>query len=369
MTRASDASPVLYVDDEQNNLTVFEAAFEDCYAVHTAISGADALKILDERPIHVLVTDMRMPGMSGVDLLERVLPAHPEVIRIVLTGYTDVESIVRAINQGQVHQYITKPWDERQLRMIIDRALERYDEARRQVQLTAELDAAVRSEDAIRQVFQRFVPPEVTDDLLRMTGSADQVPMPETREVTLLFADIRGFTDLCSSHPPSLILDLLNEYFACMTEIIAQNSGTVNQFLGDAILAVFGAPLEVVDSARRAVRAAKQMIQALERFNTRAVELVGQPLQIGIGIQRGLVSVGVVHAQDRAFYCAAGTPIHQVMRVESRTRGHHNSILITEDVRVTAGDEFKVLPFEGIHFADSDQAVPLYRVGGFEGET
>lgn len=366
MSPDRNSRPVLYVDDEPNNLTVFEAAFEDKYDVYTALSGADALRILDERPIHVLVTDMRMPEMNGVELLERVLPRHPEVIRIVLTGYTDVESIVRAINQGQVHQYITKPWDERELGIIIDRSLAAFAEARRQVQLTAELDAAVRSEDAIRQVFQRFVPPEVTDDVLRTAGSGDPLPPPESREVTLLFADIRGFTDLCSAHPPSLILDLLNEYFACMTEIIAENSGTVNQFLGDAILAVFGAPLEVVDSSRRAVRAARQMVLALERFNERAVELVGQPLQIGIGIQRGLVSVGVVHAQDRAFYCAAGVPLHQVMRVEGRTRGHHNSILITEQVRAVAGDEFLARPFEELRFSETDDAVQLYRVEGVE---
>jgi class 3 adenylate cyclase len=226
----------------------------------------------------------------------------------------------------------------------------------------------VRSENAIRQIFQRFVQREVTDDVLRLSDAPDQRPAPETRDVTLLFADIRGFTNLCSTHPPPLILDLLNEYFARMTEIIAANSGTVNQFLGDAILAVFGAPLEVVDSARHAVRAARQMIQSLEQFNKRAVELVRQPLQIGIGIQRGLVSLGVVHAQDRAFYCAAGTPIDQVMRVESRTRGHHNAILITEDVRLTVGDDLDVIPFEEIRFADSDQTVPLYRVRGFEAD-
>ena len=354
--------PILFVDDEENNLTVFEAAFEDQYDVHTAIGATQALQILDEQPIHLLVTDMRMPGMNGVDLLTRVLPDHPEMIRIVLTGYTDVESIIRAINEGRVHQYVTKPWDQRELGLIIDKGLESYAAAQRQIHLTAELDAAIRSEEAVRQIFQRFVPAEVTDALLRDAAADESTPPAEARDVTLLFADIRGFTGLCSSHPPQLILDLLNEYFACMTEIIDDNSGTVNQFLGDAVLAVFGAPIEVADSARRAVRTALQMIDAIGRFNRRAVELIGQPLQIGIGIQQGLASVGVITAQDRAFYCAAGAPIDQVMRVEAYSKGHHNSIIITEDVRKAAGDRVEAVRFDQIRFGDSDQVVPLYLV-------
>jgi adenylate cyclase len=362
---ASEARrPILYVDDEDNNLTVFEAAFEDDYDVYTAIGGEEALKIIEDRPIHVLVTDMRMPGMSGVDLLERVRPNHPDMGRIVLTGYTDVESIIRAINLGQVHQYVTKPWDERALKMIIDRSLDHYAEAQRQVQLTAELAAAIRTEDTVRQVFQRFVPPGVADDLLRSSEGDARMAGAESRDVTLLFADIRGFTALCAGHPPPLILSLLNDYFALMTEIIDENSGTVNQFLGDAVLAVFGAPMEVVDSTRCAVRAALQMIEAIGTFNERAMELVGQPIHIGIGLQKGVVSVGVVTAQDRSFYCAAGAPVNEVMLVEYRSKGHHNSIVITEDVRIAAGSAIEVVPFDKIRFPDSDGDVPLYRVSG-----
>jgi class 3 adenylate cyclase len=360
----SELKPILYVDDEENNLTVFEAAFEDWYDVHTALSGADALRIMGERPIHVLVTDMRMPGMNGVELLERVLPDHPDVTRIVLTGYTDVDSIIRAINQGQVHQYVTKPWDERELRMIIDRSLERYAAAQKEIELTAQLDAAIRSEESIRQVFQRFVPPEVTDELLKEVTDEGPSARAQAKEVTLLFVDIRGFTTLCSAHAPPLILDLLNEYFARMTAIIGQNSGTVNQFLGDAILAVFGAPMEVVDSTRRAIRAALQIVGAIESFNERALELVGEPLRIGIGLQRGLASMGVVTAQDRSFYCAAGVPIYQVMQVENHSRSHENSVIITEDVLVAAGDGVETVPHGEARFGESDRGVPLHRVTG-----
>ena len=359
-----EAKPVLYVDDEENNLTVFEAAFEDCYDVYTAISGEEALKILAARPIHVLVTDMRMPGMSGVELLERVLPDYPDTVRIILTGYTDVESVIRAINQGQVHQYITKPWDEREVRMIIDGGLEHYAARVRQQLLTAELEDAVRNEEAVRTVFQRFVPPEITDGLLSSSEASGPSLPAEGRDVTLLFADIRGFTALASSHPPPLILDLLNEYFSAMTEVITLNSGSVNQFLGDAILAVFGAPVEVVDSQRCAVRAALQMVEAIEGFNRRARELVGQPLQIGIGIHGGTASVGVVSAQDRAFYCAAGGPVFEVMRVEQASKGHHNSVIVSENVLEAIGSGVDAVPFGDVELSDGGDAVQVHRVSG-----
>jgi adenylate cyclase len=261
-----------------------------------------------------------------------------------------------------VHQYVTKPWDERELKMIIDRGLDRYAAAQRQAQLTADLDAAVRSEEAVRSIFQRFVPPEVTEKLLRDTAAAPPSPA-EGREVTLLFADIRGFTSICSSHPPPVILDLLNEYFARMTELIEESSGAVNQFLGDGILAVFGAPMELVDSARFAVRAALQMVEEIERFNARARQLIGQPLTIGIGIQQGIVALGVATAQDRAFYCAAGAPIYQVMELEARSKGHHNSIVITDDVCRAAGDRIDVC-MAGAMTGSSGAPVPLYRITG-----
>ena len=117
---------ILYVDDERANRIVFEQAFGKTYRVKSVDSGAAALAVLAERPIAVLVTDQRMPGMSGDELLTRFKVASPETIRIVVTAYSDVDPILRAVNDGLVARYIVKPWDRKELDQILRWALEAH---------------------------------------------------------------------------------------------------------------------------------------------------------------------------------------------------------------------------------------------------
>lgn len=117
---------VLYVDDEENNLNSFKATFRRTYNVFTAISAAEGRLILENNDIQIIITDQRMPIMTGVEFLSSILTTFPEPIRILLTGYTDIEAVIDAINKGQVYQYITKPWDENQLKVLIDNAFEIY---------------------------------------------------------------------------------------------------------------------------------------------------------------------------------------------------------------------------------------------------
>jgi len=119
---------VLYVDDEENNLVSFKAAFRMKYCVFVAISGTEALKILAEHSINVIITDQRMPGMTGVDFLEQVLVKYPDPIRILLTGYTDMSAVVEAVNKGKIFHYLTKPWNEDELEATINHAHNKYVE-------------------------------------------------------------------------------------------------------------------------------------------------------------------------------------------------------------------------------------------------
>lgn len=117
---------ILYVDDEVNNLLSFKALFRLKYKVFTAERGKDAIKILDENEIHVIITDQRMPEMTGVELLESILESHPEPIRILLTGYADLNAVINAVNKGKIFHYLSKPWDEKELDDTIKRAYEIY---------------------------------------------------------------------------------------------------------------------------------------------------------------------------------------------------------------------------------------------------
>ncbi|MHC8948889.1 response regulator [Sphingobacterium hungaricum] len=119
---------ILYVDDEENNLVSFKATFRMKYKVFTAISGSAALKILKDNPIDIIITDQRMPEMTGVEFLEEVIKINPEPMRILLTGYTDMAAVVDAVNKGKIFHYLNKPWSEEELDETIQRAYELYSE-------------------------------------------------------------------------------------------------------------------------------------------------------------------------------------------------------------------------------------------------
>jgi response regulator RpfG family c-di-GMP phosphodiesterase len=117
---------ILYVDDEENNLISFKATFRLKYHVLTALSGEEAFKILESKPVEIIVTDQRMPAMTGVEFLEKVIEKFPDPIRILLTGYADMTAVVDAVNKGKIFHYVTKPWDEEELNLTINRAYAKY---------------------------------------------------------------------------------------------------------------------------------------------------------------------------------------------------------------------------------------------------
>lgn len=130
---------ILYIDDESNNLVSFKATFRRDFKVYTAESAKEGKKILEEKPIQVIISDQRMPEMTGVDFFESIIDEYPEQIRILLTGYTDIQAVIDAINKGQVYRYITKPWNEHELKMTIENAFEIYRLRKENKQLTKEL--------------------------------------------------------------------------------------------------------------------------------------------------------------------------------------------------------------------------------------
>jgi response regulator RpfG family c-di-GMP phosphodiesterase len=136
----NDKISILYVDDEENNLISFKATFRLKYKVFTAISGSDAIKILGDNLIHVIITDQRMPNMTGVEFLEKIIDDFPDPIRILLTGFTDMNAVVDAINKGKIFHYLTKPWNEEELDKTIERAHDIYMEKEKIKQMNEKLE-------------------------------------------------------------------------------------------------------------------------------------------------------------------------------------------------------------------------------------
>ena len=125
---ASPKHPILLVDDEPEILYSLQGLLRREFELYVAESGAQALEILQQHPVHVIMSDQRMPEMTGVQLMHQVKEAHPEAIRIVFTGYADIRAVIDAINNVGLYRYITKPWDPDELIDVLHQAAARYDE-------------------------------------------------------------------------------------------------------------------------------------------------------------------------------------------------------------------------------------------------
>jgi response regulator RpfG family c-di-GMP phosphodiesterase len=138
---ASAKRPILVVDDEPDILHSLKALLRREYEVYTAGSGLEAMKVLQEHVIHLVMTDQRMPQMTGVDVLKRVKCEHPEAIRLIFTGYADIQAVVDAVNKGNVFRYVAKPWDPDVLMTVLHEAGEVYDRLSERERLLADLQA------------------------------------------------------------------------------------------------------------------------------------------------------------------------------------------------------------------------------------
>lgn len=130
---------VLYVDDEVNNLVAFKANFRQRFAIFTASSAQEATAILDKEEIHVVVTDQRMPGVKGVSFLASILEKYPDPVRMLLTGYSDIEAVIDAINKTHIYKYIMKPWKNEELVEAIEEGYRLYQRNKERKELISKL--------------------------------------------------------------------------------------------------------------------------------------------------------------------------------------------------------------------------------------
>lgn len=127
MSQMGPSKPrILYVDDEKENLSNFKYVFRRCYEIHLALCAEEAYRVMKQHEIQVVIADQRMPGETGVELLERIAQEYPKTIRIILTGYSDINAVIQAINTSQIYYYFQKPWNEDEIRMVIDNGLQVY---------------------------------------------------------------------------------------------------------------------------------------------------------------------------------------------------------------------------------------------------
>jgi len=187
--------------------------------------------------------------------------------------------------------------------------------------------------ERVRDLFARFVPEAVVDDVLARAEDGLRLG-GERKIVTVMFSDIRGFTTYSEKHAPEEVIEVLNQYLTIMSDVIADHGGTLVAYMGDGIMAVFGAPTDQVDHADRALTAAEEMAgPALEQVNELLVARGDEPFRIGIGLNSGPVMAGNVGSQRRMEYSTIGDTTNTAARLESMTKGSGHVIFLADTVK------------------------------------
>ncbi len=193
---ALEKPTLLCLDDEKDNLEALERVFRKKYHVLKATSANEAFDILSHRPnISVIVSDQRMPAMTGVEFLERSILSHPDTSRILLTGYTDIESVIAAVNKGQIFRYITKPWDSIDLLNTVDQAAEKYFLKSELKEKNNELEVALselKNLDKAKNQFMILINHELKTPLTAILSFASLLKETSLSEEQTLFVDRIG---------------------------------------------------------------------------------------------------------------------------------------------------------------------------------
>ncbi|MFU8877355.1 MAG: response regulator, partial [Wenzhouxiangellaceae bacterium] len=354
---------ILVVDDNEMNRDLLSRRLtKKGFEVGLAESGEAALAWLEANACDLVLLDIMMPGMSGLDVLDRLRETRnvSELPVIMATAKGEQSDIVDALRRG-ANDYVTKPLEFPVVLARVQTQLALKSANDRIRKLAAEVE---RRNEFIRSVFGRYLTDEVAETLLE---SPEALAMGgERREISILLADLRGFTSFSARRDPQEVMGVVNNFLSKMTEVIIAHGGTIDEFIGDAILALFGAPRPLEDHAQRAVACAAAMQQAMGEVNRENVANGLPEVAIGIGINTGEVVVGNIGSERRAKYGVVGHNVNMAARIEGYTEG--GQTLISENTRNACGDalqvnrEIRVLP-KGF-----DHEIPIYDVSGIDWE-
>ena len=307
--RSAASARLLVVDDNPDMRGYTSRILQQAgYQIVTAQNGGEGCELAQAQAPDLIVTDLMMPLVSGLELIQMIrqdqaLQGTPIVL---LTAKADQDTRIEGAETG-ADAYLSKPFNERELLAEVRNLLALKASERRVAELNTYLT---------QSVLQRFLPPALVQKAAQGNLTLDL--RPEPRLITVLFSDIVGFTQLSNTLRSRRVAELLNQYLAEMTRAIFDQGGTVDKFIGDAIVALFGAPEDLTpnEQVHRAVAAARQMYRALAHLNARWQAQGIEPIRFRCGIHQGTAVVGMFGSAERSDYTAIGPSVNIAARLQ-----------------------------------------------------
>jgi adenylate cyclase len=314
---------ILIVDDDALNRRLLAKNLEsDGHRTSDVDNGFAALSAIEADPPDVVLLDIEMPGLDGIEVLERIKndPRKRHIPVIMISGVDDSDSVVRCLEAG-ADDFLPKPFDPLIFRARIGAGLNR----KRLMDL---------EQEEVRNVFTRFLPGPIAAEMLARSDGSLSIRAVRLW-ATVMFVDLRGFTAFAETQPVEQVIDVLHRYQATMSDAVLDHGGTLVDYLGDGLYAAFGAPIEVVDHADRAVAAAREMVTSrLDDLNgwLRA-EGLGDGFRMGVGLNSGRVMSGTTGTDRRMEYAVIGDTVNTAARIEQLTKQTGRSILLADQTR------------------------------------
>ena len=321
------SAKILAVDDEPDfellirqrfRVQIRDEEFEFRFAHH----GEEALAALSAEPdIDLMLLDINMPVMDGLTLLNELRERQLEVQAIIVSAYGDMTNLRTAMNRG-AFDFVTKPVDLRDLEITVRKALANVAKLR-------EMDRQRMAAERARNNLSRYFSPNIVE----LLASQDEPLGAGRREtVAVLFADIVAFTQMAELMAPEDVLAMLREFHTRMTAQIFASGGTVDQYMGDGIIAVFGATAASPNDAASALNCAEMMLETLERWNHEREEKGDARLDIGIGLNYGPVVLGDVGSEHGMSFTAIGDTVNTAARLQTLTRTLKTQLVVSDAV-------------------------------------
>jgi class 3 adenylate cyclase len=358
---ASEPGFILAVDDLQENRELVARHLSRAgHFVVTAASGEEALRTLGETDVDVVLLDLFMPGMDGHEVLRRIKenPDWRATPVIMISGRQDMDGIIDCIEAG-ADDYMFKPFNPVLLQARIKAGIERKRWHDKEQQFRQQLE---RNEKFIRATFGRYLSDEIVTDILERPEGLELGG--DLREVTIMMSDIRGFTSISELLDPAQVVKILNRYLGAMTDIIMAQQGTIDEFIGDAILAVFGAPQRRDDDADRAVKCALAMQEAMGEINKINAEEGLPEISMGIALNTGDVIAGNIGSERRSKYGFVGHPMNLTSRIEEFTAG--GEILVSDSTLQKLQDKYSLGRSREEKVKGIDQPVLIHHIRGLK---